>query len=510
MDSSILARNEQEANKLAAQITLITIIFIALVYVLNVLRIFIAPQGPMTAAMGISAFLMLIPSFLVRILKRYDAWVKYAIITNCILMVAVLSLLLSWHVVIMFIYPIAIASLYFSRPLSWYAVIVSLVLFALSQIGALYAGGVMDNNLLGLYEAVVYGIGPRSIELLALSTIFIKLAGRTREILKSMVSAEDQKNALEQIIALTDKSYEVTNTLAGSVKDLSEMTDHAINNNEQITKMAGNIVDGSQQTIRYVEETGSVVAEVASGLRTIAGDNKQISAVSQETKELTEQNALHMKEAAEGIRRIEEATRKSRDIILRLGEKSSEIGNIAQVIKSIASSTNLLSLNASIESARAGEQGRGFAVVAAEIRGLAEQSQQAADNIAVLIQNVVGDTLEAVDSMDYNTGLVENGLSLITKADSSSREVSDSIARMNAMAGNIADLSGSVADGGGRIYTAVEGINKLTMESMDRLKGILNASREQLQSMNEVAACVEAIDTTSEELLSVVNKGKQD
>lgn len=509
MDGNIMERNEREANRLAAQITLITILFLALVYVLNVLRIFIAPQGPMTVAMGTATLLMLVPTFLVRVLKRNDVYVKYVIVACCILMVAVLSLLLSWHVVLLFVYPIAIASLYFSRPLSWYAVIVSLLLFSGSQVGALYAGGVSDHNLTGLYEAVLYGVAPRSIELLALATIFINLSGRTKGLLTSMVSATDQQKALEQIVALTDKSHEVTNTLNSSVKELSEVTGHAIMNNEQIKDMAKNIVDDSRQTIHYVEETGSVVAAVATDLRTIADNNQKISGVSREAKGLTEENTLNMKAAAQSIQSIHEATTKSRDIILRLGEQSNEIGDIAQIIKNIAANTNLLSLNASIESARAGEQGKGFAVVASEIRGLAEQSQQAADNIALLIQKVVGDTMEAVKSMDYNAKLVENGLELVIKANQSSNDVTVSIEKMNEMAVSIADLSETVAGSGDRIHRAVEGINKHTVESMDRLEGILKASEEQMVSMREVAAGVEVIDMTSEELLSVVTKSRK-
>ncbi|BCJ97367.1 methyl-accepting chemotaxis protein [Anaerocolumna chitinilytica] len=509
MGGNIMERNEREANRLAAQITLITILFLALVYVLNVLRIFIAPQGPMTVAMGTAALLMLVPTFLVRVLKRNDVYVKYVIVACCILMVAVLSLLLSWHVVLLFVYPIAIASLYFSRPLSWFAVIVSLLLFSGSQVGALYAGGVSDHNLTGLYEVVLYGVAPRSIELLALATIFINLSGRTKGLLTSMVSATDQQKALEQIVALTDKSHEVTNTLNSSVKELSEVTGHAIMNNEQIKDMAKNIVDDSRQTIHYVKETGSVMAAVATDLRTIADNNQKISSVSREAKGLTEENTLNMKAAAKSIQSIHEATTKSRDIILRLGEQSNEIGDIAQIIKNIAANTNLLSLNASIESARAGEQGKGFAVVASEIRGLAEQSQQAADNIALLIQKVVGDTMEAVKSMDYNAKLVENGLELVIKANQSSNDVTASIEKMNEMAVGIADLSETVAGSGDRIHRAVEGINKHTVESMDRLEGILKASEEQMVSMREVAAGVEVIDMTSEELLSVVTKSRK-
>ncbi len=506
MKNPILVKNEQEANRLAAQITLITILFLALVYTLNVLRIFIAPQGPMTIAMVFSTVMMVIPAFLVFVLKQDKGWVRYVIVTVCILMVAVLSLLLSWHVVLLFVYPVAIASLYFSRKLSWYAVILSLIMFGASQYGSLYAGGVSDRNLKDAYEVILYGVAPRSIELLALSFIFIRLSHRTKLLLENVVGAEEQKENLERIMALTDKSYEVTNVLADSVKELSSATSHALASNEAITKMTGDIVQGSQQTIQYVGEATGTVSGVATDLQTIARENLSISSLSHEAKSLSDSNSVNMKDAANGILQIHNSTKSSRDIILRLGEKSNEVANIAQVIQGIAESTSLLSLNASIESARAGEQGKGFAVVASEIRKLADQTQLAAGNIAKLIQHVVGDTQEAVESMDENTKLVELGKTLINKADKSSAEVSHSVEIVNEMARSIAELSGNLAENGKHLHKAVENISNLTTDNMDKLKGILQSSEEQLKAMNNVAVYVKSIDETSGELLTVVNQ----
>ena len=507
-NQGILLRNEQEANRFAATITLVTIVFLILVYTLNAVGIFIVPQQAMSIAMAVAALMMLIPSFLVIILKRKGRWVKYVIITACVIMVATLSLLLSYHVIILFVYPVAIASLYFSRKLSWYALILSEIVFAISQYASLYAGGVADRNMVEPYNMIVYAIVPRSIELIALSLIFIALAKRTRGLLQNAVGAEEQKNTLDHIMALTNKSYEVSNTLADSVKALSEVTDHAIKSNEEITKKTGYIVEGSQKTIQYVDHASAVVSEVATNLHTIADDNKEILRLSQETKTLTDHNTVNMKDAANGMQQIDLATKGSREIILRLGEKSSEIANIAEIIGGIATRTNLLSLNASIESARAGELGKGFAVVASEIRALAEQSQHAASDISELIKNVLEETQKAVNSMDHNTKIVEEGLTLIDKADKSSKDITYSIQQVNSLAQNTAHLSNTAAESGEKINSAVVGISKLTEESLDELKMILTASEEQLRAVNDVAVSVDSIHATSEELLQVVNKTK--
>lgn len=502
----MLVKNEQEANRFAATITLITILFLALVYTLNVVGIFIVPQRAMTIAIAIATVMMLVPPFLVHVLKRTGRWVKYAIITACVVMVAIMSVLLSYHVILLFVYPIAIASLYFSKGLSWYALILSEVVFAISQLASLYAGGVTDRNMVLPYNMIVYAIIPRGIELIALSFIFIALAKRTRGLLQNVVGAEEQKNTLEHIMTITEKSYEVSNTLSASVKALSLITDQAIGANEEITNKTGHIVESSQETFQYVDNASAIVSEVAISLNTIAKDNKDILKVSMEAKSLTDHNATNMKDAAIGMQQIDLATRGSRDIILRLGEKSSEIANIAEIIGGIANRTNLLSLNASIESARAGELGKGFAVVASEIRALAEQSQSAASDIAELIQNVLGETQEAVNSMDHNTKLVGDGLTLMEKADKSSKDIISSIEKVNSLAQNTAALSDSAAAYGERIYSAVEGISKLTQENLEESRMILTSSKEQLKAVKDVGVCVDSIHATSEELLQVVNR----
>ncbi len=501
--NGMLEKNEYEANRFAAKVMLLTILFVALIYILDVVGIFIAPIDVMTIALGVAAVLLAIPALLVFALKKQGPWVKYVVTISAVLMVSVVVTFLSWHAVLMYIYPVAIASLYFSKRLSWITVILTLITTAVAQVLSLYADCITDKNLMALYENIVYGVVPRALQFMVISLIFIMLSKRTRAMLQNVMGAEEQAEMLNRMKEVTAKTKEVSGILAESVQHLSIITENTTKANEQISGNTQRIAAGSEDTLRYMDEASDTVIDISNSINRIAEESKRISDLSQQVRALTVESGKVIENAVNEMNVISEATQASKSIVGRLEERSVEISRIIDVISGISEQTNMLALNAAIESARAGEQGRGFAVVASQIRVLAEQSQQAANDIAHLIEEVMEDTKKAVDAMDNSSDLVESGLQLIQNAGSSFEKVSATGVEMHEKISEVSSATQDVASNSRRIVEIVEGIKNISERNLSELQEIAASVEEQMASMQQVSSSVMSIEGISNELVNL-------
>ena len=111
----MLKKNEKEANIVVAKVMRVTFVVFTLIYILNVIGIFIVPKNIMTIAYIGGSLLLLLPTLLVNILKLEQGYVKYINVVCAAIFVMLLCTTLTYHVVVLYVYPIAIASLYHNK-----------------------------------------------------------------------------------------------------------------------------------------------------------------------------------------------------------------------------------------------------------------------------------------------------------------------------------------------------------------------------------------------------------
>lgn len=211
-------------------------------------------------------------------------------------------------------------------------------------------------------------------------------------------------NRQNQIGELQKALSQLSVNLLSVVRDAREQS---LSMQEATQEISQGNVDLSQRTeaqASNLQQTAAALEEITGTVRETAASAQSASALSVQARELVEKGRDAVNSVADTMQAIEAA--------------STRIGDITQVIDSIAFQTNILALNAAVEAARAGEQGRGFAVVAAEVRTLAQRTSSAAKEIKQLIEDSVakvGEGSVKTDAARHTMGETVDGVSKVTE-----------------------------------------------------------------------------------------------
>ena len=477
--SGVLVQNEKQANKAVSKVMRITFIIFTLVYILNVLGIFIVDMKVMTMAYVLGSIMLWMPTILVNVAKQDGSYVKYALTICAVIFITIVTSTLGYHVVLLYIYAIAIASLYFSKKINVMTMILSVIGVSAGQIICFWFNIFPDKNFTTLYKLIVYGIVPRAMVLIAIAAIFTMLCERTTGMLSNLMNAEEQERMIEEMRLMHEKSVETSKTLMGMVKELSHITENSMDSNRQIVEETGNVLDSFSKNSEEITGINERTQDINARLEELTAINRQLSDLANQVNQLSKENQNKMNSATESMEQIHRSTNECKEIVWKLGEESKEILGIIQVITGISQQTNILALNATIEAARAGEHGKGFAVVAEEIQKLAEQTRKAVDNIGTIVTASVEDTGRAVKVMEQSAELTETGMESMSEVGSSTASITSSnekmtkqIMEMDHTVENIWIQSDKVAKGMQQVnvstqnnYQAIEQVNAATQEN---------------------------------------------
>lgn len=339
---------------------------------------------------------------------------------------------------------------------------------------------------------ILRGNTEENIVIFCATLVFIPTMLLTTKIMINM-DQQTKENSIKQQAIINDMQY-LGETMSNKFGALNKLMGEFGEDCENVGGAVLEIKDKASETVLAVQKGAVLIDKIGGKIdeATKASDTAKTYSKDADQAVLT------------GIERVEQLLAKSKNInakndavnhsIAELEAKLREIANITVVISDIARQTNLLALNATIEATRVGESGKGFAVVAAEIKKLAEQSQDNANNIEHILGELNLNARKAIEQVEDLLHETNEQQQLVSDTNDAFVTIQDSMYIVKNEVNGVTDMINDIAENSKQVYENIATISVISNQTMEEVNTASNGTNENLNKLETVKEIYNSVE----------------
>ncbi len=275
-----------------------------------------------------------------------------------------------------------------------------------------------------------------------------------------------------------------------SIREVSSATEHVNEVALRVVSASNSSMVNSDEQANRTNSVAAAINQLGAAAQEIARNAAQASSQASDTRHLAEDGQQVVERNIKAMTQLSSMISTSSTNIEALNSKTVNIGQILEVITSISQQTNLLALNAAIEAARAGEAGRGFAVVADEVRNLAHRTQESAQQVQTMIEELQVGARDSVTTMSESQRHSLDSVEIANLAGERLNSVTQRIGEIDGMNQSVATATEEQTSVVESINMDITEINTLNQEGVENLQSTLRACSDLEQQASRLKQLV--------------------